>query len=425
MADFKFLHAADVHLGRPFSGLERSSPHLADLFRRAGQVAWERIVETAIARKVDAVTLAGDIFDSSNPSVRARVVFREGIQRLYEEGIPVFLAAGNHDPLSTFSDSLKNLPGLHLFGPEPEKGGDASGEITQGVLTYGAGFPKADTRENLARRFRRDSGSELAIGVLHTNVSGSTGHRNYAPCTLDDLTATGMDVWCLGHVHSAAILRDYPLILYPGASQGARLDESGPRGCYLVTVTGGNEIAAEFLPVAPVRWEALHLEVSSDSGGEELVSLAESACADLCSDDESLEAVVVALNVTGRPRASSDREEDVIPLLAERLERLPVPVFLGPVHDLTCRQVNLESLESEEGFLGDFLRLWRSTAQDKDALRELTAGVRGELLRKIGRSPVGGTALAGMLSSDTMLSESLLDETAELVGELFFDPDRG
>ncbi len=425
MADFRLLHAADVHLGRPFSGLERSSPHLADLFRRAGRVAWERIVEAAIARRVDAVTLGGDVFDSSNPSVRARVVFREGVQRLYEEGIPVFLAAGNHDPLPTFSDSLKNLPGLHLFGPEPERRGDTSGEVTQGVKIYGAGFEKADVGENLARKFRRDGGVEVAIGVLHTNVSGSTGHRNYAPCTPDDLTATGMDVWCLGHVHSAAILRDYPLIFYPGASQGARMDESGPRGCYLVTVRRGNEISAEFLPVAPVRWETVDVEMPPDSRGEELISLAESACADLISDDESLEAVVAAINVTGRPRASSEREEDVVLLLAERLERLPVPVFLGRLRDLTCRAFNLESLESEEGFLGDFLRLWRSTAQDKDAVRDLTAGVRAELLRRIGRSPVGGTALAGMLSLETILSEGLPDETAETVAELFFDSDRG
>lgn len=425
MADFRFLHAADVHLGRPFSGLERSSPRLAGLFRRAGRVAWVRIVDTAIAHKVDAVTLAGDIFDSSNPSVGARVVFREGIQRLHDEGIPVYLAAGNHDPLPTFSGSLETLPGLHLFGPEPEKRGDSTGEITHGVVIYGAGFAKADTRENLARRFRRDKGAEVAIGVLHTNVSGSNGHRNYAPCTLDELAASGMDVWCLGHVHSATILRDYPLILYPGTGQGARMDENGPRGCYLVTIRGGNELAAEFLPVAPVRWETLNLEVDPDSGPEELISLAESACADLCSADVYLEALVVAINVTGRPRESLHREEDITLLLAERLELLPVPVFLGPMRDLRRRAFTLESLESEEGFLGDFLRLWRSTGQDKGALRELTAGVRGELLRKIGKSPAGGTALAGMPSSETMFTEHLLDETAELVAELFFESDRG
>lgn len=425
MTNFTLLHAADLHLGRPFSGLERSGPHLADLFRRAGRTAWERIVETAIARKVDALTLAGDVFDSGNPSVRARVAFRDGIQRLYEEGIPVFLAAGNHDPLSTFSDSLKNLPGLHLFGPEPEGSKGTWREITDGVVIYGAGFEKAAAKENLAVKFRRDPGAEVAVGVLHTNVSNTSGHRDYAPCTQDDLTAAGMDAWCLGHVHTAAILRDYPLILYPGTSQGARMEETGPRGCYFVTLRTGNEAHAEFLPTAPVRWETLHPDVTEACGEEELVSLVESACADLFPEDDSVEALVVGITLTGRPMDPLDRKGDLIPVLAERLEQLPIPVFLGSLRDITRSPLNLESLGSGNGFIGDFLRLCRSTSEDAIAVRDLTALVRTELLRKVGGSHAGAAAVAEVLSSEEMPPERLLDEAGEMAAEMFFDLECG
>ncbi len=64
MTTLKFIHAADIHLGRPFSGLRRSSPELGNLFLQAGYDAWDRIVTTAIDRGVDFLTLGGDVFDA-------------------------------------------------------------------------------------------------------------------------------------------------------------------------------------------------------------------------------------------------------------------------------------------------------------------------------------------------------------------------
>lgn len=425
MTDIKLLHAADIHLGRPFSGLERTSPYVADLFRHAAYTAWQRIVESAIALRVDAVMLAGDIFDSSNPSVRARVVFREGINRLYEESIPVFLAAGNHDPLPTYSDSLKNLPGLLLFGPEPEGGSVTSREITEGVMVFGAGFAKAAVRENLARKFRRDPGIDFAVGVLHTNVSSISGHQDYAPCTPEDLLATGMDVWCLGHVHSHSILRDYPLIVYPGTSQGARVEETGPRGCCLVTIKDVNEVSAEFVPVGPVRWESLDLNMSEVSDIEETITLAESACEGLCPHEESVDAVVVNITLCGRPETPVSFTQDDVLVLAEQLERLPVPVFLGSLRNLTGTALDVRTLESEEGFLGDFIRLCKHTAQDEGALEDVTALVRTELVHRIGT--IGGydTGPGALTCTNRDLSERLLDETEKMVIKLFFEPQGG
>ena len=126
MAEIKFIHASDIHLGRQFSGLQQSSPLLADLFRRAGYSSWEKLVRTAVERKVDFLVLAGDVFDSQHITVRARVTFIEGAQQLHEAGIPLFMALGNHDPLSSFPDSLRTLPGLRLFGPDPDPDRDRS-----------------------------------------------------------------------------------------------------------------------------------------------------------------------------------------------------------------------------------------------------------------------------------------------------------
>ncbi len=75
MSAFKFIHTADWHLGREFHG--------ADLL--AGQSEFLRwLAELAAAERVDAVIMAGDIYDRALPPVGAVDVFREGVARLAE-----------------------------------------------------------------------------------------------------------------------------------------------------------------------------------------------------------------------------------------------------------------------------------------------------------------------------------------------------
>ena len=96
-----------------------------------------------------------------------------------------------------------------------------------------------DVRENLARGFagRRTEGVNIAL--LHSNVGGRKGHENYAPCSLDDLRAAGMDYWALGHVHSAEILCHDPLVVYPGNIQGRHIGETGQKGVVSVAMGSG------------------------------------------------------------------------------------------------------------------------------------------------------------------------------------------
>jgi DNA repair exonuclease SbcCD nuclease subunit len=350
-------------------------------------VAWERIVKVAVDRKVDFVTLGGDVFDVCNPSIRARMAFKEGIARLAQAGIPVFLCLGNHDPLSDFPDYLRSLPGLHLFGPEPEAKMLSSFQPTARVGIYGASFENPAVRDNLVKRFRRHPDVEIAIGLVHTNVSGIPGHDDYAPCHPDDLRIAGMDVWCLGHVHLSRVLSEDPLILYPGTSQGAHINEAGPKGCWLVTVTGKGKATAEFVPVAPVKWEKLDVDVTNFSGEEDFLDAIEDAAARLSDEEGFLEAVVVRINLVGKDpgqwRWSEQAMTETADLLVERLARLPVPVFPESIHNQAASEVDLDSLIKEEGFLSDFLRLCRKFPRDPQLQDDLIRGLETEFSRKL------------------------------------------
>ncbi|MBI5571272.1 MAG: DNA repair exonuclease [Desulfomonile tiedjei] len=424
MTSVTFMHAADIHLARPFAGLLRSSPELGGLFRRAGYQAWERMVSVAMERQVDFVVLAGDVFDSPNPPVRGRVSFRAGVEALHAAGIPVFLALGNHDPLRSFPEALRSLPGLHLFGPDPTLPGSGSVEATQGIVISGASFETAAVTENLVRRFRRDQGIDLAIGVVHANIAGSTGHVDYAPASLDDLLAVGMDVWCLGHVHTAQVLRRDPLISYSGATQGANPNEVGPKGCYLVSVSDRGDASIDFLPLAAVRWEKVRLDVTDLKSIDELLPVVEETCSQLPIED-GIEAVVVRMALTGVAsdslREQLRTEDDFMDMLSERLSTLPVSVIPGSLEDTTRATAGLDSLANEEGFLADFIKMCHDAAENPEAMTDLVQEIRNELARRVGGKHAEQAVSLLLATNGGSELPNLVQEAAKLATDTFFE----
>lgn len=416
----RFIHAADIHLGRQFSGLNRSSPELGKLFLQAGYSAWNRIVGRARELKVDFVTLGGDIFDASNPSVRPRVAFRDGVERLREAGIPVYAVLGNHDPFRTFPDSLQSLPGLFLFGPEPE-----AKELTQGAILHGVSFENSAVKDNLARRIRRVAGSDLAIGLLHTNVSGNSDHGDYAPCSLDDLRAAGMDVWCLGHVHSPSVLLEEPLILYSGSAQGAHVKEIGPRGCYLVSIEDNATATSEFLPTAAVRWETLDLDVTDCACPEDVLDVTELACAEFVSGLTELGAVVARICLKGKPSmqniSSLVENDEFRSLLAERLANLSVPVFPEALCDCVSFARELDLSPEGEGFLSDFLRLANDSVEASDLRSALADRIREEI-GKLNRKYYEALFDSESWKENPRLTAEYVKQASEMVLRMFMEP---
>jgi exonuclease SbcD len=103
----RLLHTSDWHLGR--------SLHRADL--RAAQSAFlDHLVEVARAEKVDAVLVAGDIYDRAVPPVDAVELCEDALLRLHDTGAAIVLISGNHDSARRlgFGSGLLEKAGVHL-----------------------------------------------------------------------------------------------------------------------------------------------------------------------------------------------------------------------------------------------------------------------------------------------------------------------
>jgi exonuclease SbcD len=117
----RFLHTADWHVGKPLRGRSRLDEYAAALDEVAG---------IAIETEVDAVLVAGDVFDSPAPPPEAEKLVYDFFARLFPEGIACVVIGGNHDHPKKLGALASLLEGLRIHvRPEvrpPERGGVVS-----------------------------------------------------------------------------------------------------------------------------------------------------------------------------------------------------------------------------------------------------------------------------------------------------------
>ncbi len=263
-----FIHAADLHLGTPFRGLGEVSPGLRKRLIWASFEAFRRLVD--VAREADLLLLAGDVLETGLPHLRARLELVKALKSLSQEGVRVFLVAGNHDPFPFWQD-LSLPSGVTLFSPQ---GGVE--KVTLGderVSVSGISHGDRRVRENLAHRLV-PRGGDLRLALVHAFLQGQEGHDPYAPCSLGDLVSRNFHYWALGHIHKGQVVLEDPWVVYPGNLQGRHPGERGEKGC-MRGVWDGNSLEVEFLPLSPVLWETRSLSLEGVEDSETLLALLE------------------------------------------------------------------------------------------------------------------------------------------------------
>ena len=249
----RFIHAADLHIDSPLRGLDRYDGAPVERLRTATRSAFERLVDRALAERVDFVLFAGDIYDCDWQDFHTGLFFREQLVRLGRAGIRVYIVQGNHDAQGVISKQLILPQNVTVFSARTAQTiriDDLS------VAIHGRSFPERAVDEDLVPSYPSPVPGFFNIGMLHTSLTGRAGHDTYAPTDLPTLIHKGYDYWALGHVHAREVLAERPRIVFPGNLQGRHAKETGAKGCELVTVEGGR-IESEFLALDVVRWSQL------------------------------------------------------------------------------------------------------------------------------------------------------------------------
>lgn len=255
----RIVHTSDWHLGRTLHGVDLLGHQAAYL---------DHLVELVRAERVDAVLVAGDVYDRAIPPVEAVEVLSDALARLSETAA-VVLTPGNHDSAVRlgFGAALMR-PGVHVRARLAQVGSpvelaDEHGAVVVHALPYlepdaardvlvddeGAGedgrLPRSHEAVTAAamRRVRRDLAGRPAgtrgVVMAHAFVVGgeaSGSERDIRVGGVDSVPAgvfTGADYVALGHLHGAQRLQ-------------APTGPEGPGGCVPVLQYSGSPLAYSF-----------------------------------------------------------------------------------------------------------------------------------------------------------------------------------
>ncbi|MDF5754171.1 exonuclease SbcCD subunit D [Spongiactinospora sp. TRM90649] len=176
----KILHTADWHVGKVLKGRSRLDEHRAVL---------RELVGVARREDVDAVIVAGDLFDTSAPTPDAQGLVLPALMALREGGRDVVVLAGNHDNPQLFEvyRPVLGALGIHVVGGfrRPDNGGTLSFTARTGEPVRLAVLPflshryvirAAEVLAGTAADHNRDYAGRIGelIGALTASFAGDT-----------------------------------------------------------------------------------------------------------------------------------------------------------------------------------------------------------------------------------------------------------
>lgn len=266
----RFLHTSDWHLGRIFHGL-----HMTD----DQAIVLEELIALVKESNVDAVLIAGDIYDRAVPPTQAVTLLDEVLRRLVQEaGKNVIMIAGNHDNADRlgFGQSLLSQNKLYITGPvnpstQPVVLYDTYGPVYFAPLTYGEPLAASEllrqplkTHEDVVRwqisnQLRQSPDTARKVALAHVFLTGAQeSPDSERPLAIGGATTVGINCFApfnyaaLGHLH--ACQNGSSKVRYSGSLLKYSFNEvHQSKGVHIVDMAADGSITVETVQLKPRR----------------------------------------------------------------------------------------------------------------------------------------------------------------------------
>lgn len=369
----KIIHCADVHLDsnmRTHLDSEKARARKTELLE-----TFSGMVEYGVNNKVDAILIAGDLFDTKRPGKRARDYVCETFKR--NPQITFYYIKGNHDS-DGFIDQLDEIPdNLKLFS-DKWQGYDIPLSNGKNVRITGVEL-SPDNSDGVYNTLILKP-DDFNIVMLH----GQTSEYQVKGAEIIDLRSLrnkSIDYLALGHVHKRVRekLDARGEYCYPGCLEGRGYDEPGPHGFELVEIDEDTmRYKIDFVPAARRIIYALETDITGClSIGQIEDKVNEQIRASGCKNDD-----LINIILKGNVDIDCDKNIDMLYNVYQR------EFYNVKIDDETKLAVNYDDYINDASLKGEFVRLVKGddTLTEQEKAHIIKCGIlalRGDKIEEI------------------------------------------
>ncbi|MCH4888670.1 hypothetical protein EZV73_13840 [Acidaminobacter sp. JC074] len=379
----RFLHIGDVHINKSFATKDEVLRHK---LQRSVIKSFQNAVHYCITQDLDALMIAGDLFDGQHISLKDGEIVRDGFEQLNKAHIQVFYASGNHD-YTHYDSKIRHMnypENVKTFFDDHVDAYDLKDKSTGQIYkVVGCGHMIQHETRNLIENFPIGK----HIGLCHSMVQSSLtigDEGDYLPSTIETISSKGYLYFGLGHIHQNGPIDKHETIYYSGSLQGLHSNETGLKGGNLVTINDGSS-HVQFVPLAQVLFDKLTVDISGLDHMEKLLDMLQNTLNDYEGD---LENVSLELILTGRTklyRKLSNPHEisDLRELLLDYHH-----LFDLKIRNKVKTHFDLEAYEKQNSVLGEVLRTIDNMEKlpsldylsDEELLMEIKDGLKDQVM---------------------------------------------
>lgn len=336
----KIIHCADLHLdSRMTANLDgaRAKERKNEILN-----TYVRMVEYAAENEVEAILIAGDMFDTSNISALARNTVRDSI--LNNPNIDFYYLKGNHDR-DNFLSSLEDVPNnLKLFSDD----WTCYRMDKDGCVILNAIELTAVNSGSYINSLVLDPG-KINIVMLHGQESDSVVKDKAETINIKELKNKNIDYLALGHIHSykEAPIDGRGVYCYPGCLEGRGFDELGVHGFVLLDVdTDRHSVNRSFIQFADRQLRQLDVDITDMATTSEIISKINRMMESYPVGNRNLLKIVLKGNVD----IECEKDTDYI------LKHYEPLFYFVKVDDESKLKVDYEDYRFDESLKGEFVR---------------------------------------------------------------------
>lgn len=244
MDSIKILHTGDLHLCSPMLNMgDRANSRKGELLE-----TFSNIIKLAEEEGVNAVLIAGDLFENSKPDDETLDFVSREFEKI--DHIKIFMVLGNHD----YALKYDFPPNVHLFKNYIEK------ISVKNVDVYGVSFDGEHCNRCIIEGFTVDNTENINLLLVHGDVRSNS---LYNPVTAEDIKYSKVNYMALGHIHSHNGFEKAGSTTYSycGIPEGRAFDECGEKGVVIAEV-GKGYANCRFVPVCGRKFICKTVDVS-------------------------------------------------------------------------------------------------------------------------------------------------------------------